>query len=102
VLVAASRSTTVGDRAPGHQQRAQLAPDPLQTLFVAGLRPVRAKLSAIARKRAHERHDKHEHEHLLMAKSGHENLRSLQKYARPSADAVAAMTAAHDPARRRR
>ena len=39
---------------------------------------------------------------LLMAKSGHENLRSLQKYARPSAGAVAAMTAAHDPARRRR
>ncbi|MGI8754272.1 MAG: tyrosine-type recombinase/integrase [Acidimicrobiales bacterium] len=39
---------------------------------------------------------------LLMAKSGHESLRSLQKYARPSADAVAAMTAAHDPARRRR
>lgn len=39
---------------------------------------------------------------LLMAKSGHENLRSLQKYARPSAEAVAAITAAHDPARRRR
>jgi integrase len=39
---------------------------------------------------------------LLMAKSGHENLRSLQKYARPGAEAVAAMTAAHDPARRRR
>ena len=39
---------------------------------------------------------------LLMAKSGHDNLRSLQKYARPSAEAVAAMTAAHDPARRRR
>jgi hypothetical protein len=39
---------------------------------------------------------------LLMAKSGHQNLRSLQRYARPSADAVAAMTAAHDRARRRR
>ena len=39
---------------------------------------------------------------LLMAKSGHENLRSLQKYARPGAEAVAAMTAAHDPARRHR
>ena len=38
---------------------------------------------------------------LLMAKSGHQNLRSLQKYARPGAEAVAAMTAAHDPARRR-
>ncbi len=38
---------------------------------------------------------------LLMAKSGHQNLRSLQRYARPSAGAVAAMTAAHDPARRR-
>lgn len=38
---------------------------------------------------------------LLMAKSGHENLRSLQKYARPSAEAVAAITAVHDPARRR-
>lgn len=39
---------------------------------------------------------------LLMAKSGHQNLRSLQKYARPGTEAVAAMTAAHDPARRRR
>jgi integrase len=39
---------------------------------------------------------------LLMAKSGHQNLRSLQRYARPGAEAVAAMTAAHDPARRRR
>lgn len=39
---------------------------------------------------------------LLMAKSGHQNLRSLQRYARPGADAVAAMTAAHDPTRRRR
>ncbi len=36
-----------------------------------------------------------------MAKSGHENLRSLQRYARPSAEAVAAMTAVHDPGRRR-
>lgn len=39
---------------------------------------------------------------LLIAKSGHENLRSLQKYARPGPEAVAAMTAAHDPARRKR
>ena len=39
---------------------------------------------------------------LLMAKSGHQNLRSLQRYARPGTDAVAAMTAAHDPSRRRR
>lgn len=39
---------------------------------------------------------------LLMAKSGHQNLRSLQRYARPGSDAVASMTAAHDPARRRR
>ncbi len=39
---------------------------------------------------------------LLMAKSGHQSLRSLQRYARPGADAVGAMTAAHDPARRRR
>jgi integrase len=39
---------------------------------------------------------------LLMAKIGHQNLRSLQRYARPGADAVAAMTAEHDPARRRR
>lgn len=38
---------------------------------------------------------------LLMAKSGHGNLRSLQRYARPSAEAVAAMTAVHDPGRRR-
>lgn len=35
---------------------------------------------------------------LLMAKSGHQNLRSLQRYARPGTEAVAAMTAAHDPA----
>jgi hypothetical protein len=34
-----------------------------------------------------------------MAKSGHETLRSLQNYARPGVEAVAAMTAAHDPAR---
>jgi len=39
---------------------------------------------------------------LLMAKSGHQSLRSLQRYARPGAESVAAMTAAHDPARRRR
>ena len=39
---------------------------------------------------------------LLMAKSGHQNLRSLQRYARPGSEAVAAMTAAHDPARQRR
>jgi integrase len=39
---------------------------------------------------------------LLMAKSGHKNLRSLQRYARPSSDAVAAMTAAHDASIRRR
>lgn len=38
---------------------------------------------------------------LLMAKSRHTSLRSLQRYARPGAEAVAAMTAAHDPARRR-
>lgn len=39
---------------------------------------------------------------LLMAKSRHKNLRSLQRYVRPSPDAVAASTAQHDPARRRR
>jgi integrase/recombinase XerC/integrase/recombinase XerD len=39
---------------------------------------------------------------LLMAKSGHEILRSLRKYARPGAAAVAVVKAAHDPARRRR
>jgi integrase len=39
---------------------------------------------------------------LLMAKSRHASLRTLQRYARPSVDAVAAMTAAHDPAARRR
>jgi integrase/recombinase XerD len=38
---------------------------------------------------------------LLMAKSRHASLRSLQRYARPGALAVAAMTAATDPARRR-
>jgi len=39
---------------------------------------------------------------MLMPKSRHTSLRSLQKYAQPGADAVAAMTAAHDPERRRR
>jgi len=39
---------------------------------------------------------------LLMAKSRHRNLRTLQRYARPGAEAVAAVTAAHDPARRHR
>lgn len=38
----------------------------------------------------------------LMAKSRHSSLRTLQRYARPSVDAVAALTAAHDPAARRR
>ena len=36
-----------------------------------------------------------------MAKSRHASLLSLQRYARPGAEAVAAMTAATDPARRR-
>jgi len=39
---------------------------------------------------------------LLMGKSRHKNLRSLQRYIHPSAEAVAAMTATHDPAARRR
>lgn len=39
---------------------------------------------------------------LLMAKSRHSSLRSLQRYAHPGPDAVAAVTAAHDPDRRRR
>ncbi len=34
---------------------------------------------------------------LLMAKSRHRSLRTLQRYARPGPDAVAALTAAHDP-----
>lgn len=38
---------------------------------------------------------------LLMAKSRHASLRTLQRYARPSVEAVARMTAEHDPARRR-
>lgn len=38
---------------------------------------------------------------LLMAKSRHESLKTLQRYARPSVEAVAALTAAHDSARRR-
>ena len=38
---------------------------------------------------------------LLMAKSRHSSLRSLQRYARPGPEAVAALTAASDPARRR-
>lgn len=38
---------------------------------------------------------------LLMAKSRHESLRTLQRYARPGVEAVARLTAEHDPARRR-
>jgi len=38
---------------------------------------------------------------LLMAKSRHKSLRSLQRYARPGPEAVAKLTAAHDPERRR-
>ena len=38
---------------------------------------------------------------LLMAKSRHESLKTLQRYARPSVEAVAALTARQDPARRR-
>jgi integrase len=38
---------------------------------------------------------------LLMAKSRHASLRTMQRYARPGADAVARLTADHDPARRR-
>jgi len=35
-----------------------------------------------------------------MAKSRHASLKTLQRYARPSADAVARLTAEDDPARR--
>lgn len=38
---------------------------------------------------------------LLMAKSRHASLRTLQRYARPGVEAVARLTAEHDPARRR-
>ena len=38
---------------------------------------------------------------LLMAKSRHASLRTLQKYARPGIEAVARLTADHDPSRRR-
>jgi integrase len=38
---------------------------------------------------------------LLMAKSRHTSLRSLQRYARPGPEAVAKLTADHDPERRR-
>ena len=39
---------------------------------------------------------------LLMAKSRHSSLRSVQRYARPGPDAAAKLTADHDPDRRRR
>ena len=39
---------------------------------------------------------------LLMAKSRHTSLRTLQRYARPDVDAVARVTADNDPAARRR
>lgn len=38
---------------------------------------------------------------LVMAKSRHRSLRTLQRYAHPGRDAGAALTAAHDPAPRR-
>ena len=38
---------------------------------------------------------------LLMAKSRHSSLRTLKRYARPGVEAVARLTADHDPARRR-
>jgi integrase len=38
---------------------------------------------------------------MLMAKSRHKSLQTLQRYARPGPEAVAAMTARHDPATRR-
>lgn len=38
---------------------------------------------------------------LLMAKSRHSSLRTLQRYARPGVEAVARVTAEHDPSRRR-
>ena len=38
---------------------------------------------------------------LLMAKSRHRSLRTLQRYAQPGPEAVAALTARHDPAHRR-
>ena len=38
---------------------------------------------------------------LLMAKSRHRSLQTLQRYARPGSEAVAAMTARHDPEARR-
>ncbi|MDQ6674042.1 MAG: site-specific integrase [Chloroflexota bacterium] len=39
---------------------------------------------------------------ILLARSRHASVRSLERYARPSAEAVARHVAAHDPARRRR
>ena len=38
---------------------------------------------------------------MLMAKSGHTSVASLARYARPSAEALAALAGANDPARRR-
>jgi site-specific recombinase XerD len=38
---------------------------------------------------------------LLQAKSGHQSLRSLQRYVHPGPEAVAKLTADTDPARRR-
>jgi integrase len=38
---------------------------------------------------------------MLMAKSRHRSLQILQRYARPGPEAVAAMTACHDPEARR-
>jgi hypothetical protein len=39
---------------------------------------------------------------MLLARSRHASIRSLERYARPGPEAVARMTAESDPARRRR
>jgi integrase/recombinase XerD len=39
---------------------------------------------------------------ILLARSRHTSVRSLERYARPSPEAVARYVAEHDPARRRR
>ncbi|MEU9015794.1 hypothetical protein AB0D12_40285 [Streptomyces sp. NPDC048479] len=40
--------------------------------------------------------------HMLLARSRHASVRSLERYARPGVDAVARHVAEHDPAARRR
>ncbi len=46
--------------------------------------------------------DRHQHPPMLLARSRHASMRSLERYARPGPEALARHAAATDPAARRR